>query len=232
MQQLAPGSSTITEVPHKTHQQPVSCVSPWWCFIRRRLTVCLWILCFTRLQNIQSSQQLRVVWFGWTLSSSGRAGGFIWPALSRRRWGWWLEKRIQLLDFAVSADHLMGVYSLLGICWGTRGFCRTGGRRKSWKQSLWIMHISQVLVRLDDKYLLLELKITCVKYVREALEPRSLLSMCFWMLSMMLSSCRKCTSCLVGWTFTSIFWGAISKLQSESNCKIFVKHFQICFTWM
>ncbi len=111
MQQLAPGPSTITEVPHKTHQQPVSCVSPWWCFIRRRLTVCLWILCFTRLQNIQSSQQLRVVWFGWTLSSSGRAGGFIWPALSRRRWGWWLEKRIQLLDFAVSADHLMGVYS-------------------------------------------------------------------------------------------------------------------------
>lgn len=53
---------------------------------------------------------------------------------------------------------------------------------------------------------------TWVKYVREELEPSSLLSMCFWTLSMTLSSCRKCTSCFVGWTFTSTFCGAISKL--------------------
>lgn len=125
-----------------TQKQPVFCISPWWCFISGRLNVCWWILWATWLQIINSIQQLCVIWLG-----SGGAGGFIWLALCGRRRGRWLEKRIQLLGFAVSADHLMGVYALLGICWGTGGFRHTGGRWKSWKQSLRIMHIRQVLAK-------------------------------------------------------------------------------------
>lgn len=54
--------------------------------------------------------------------------------------------------------------------------------------------------------------LTWVKYILEELEPSSLLSMCCCTRCRMLSSCRKWTSCLVGCTLTSTFWGLISKL--------------------
>lgn len=129
--------STITS--KNSQKQPVFCISPQWCFIRR-LKVCLEIFWGAWLQIISSIQKLGVVRLG-----SGGAGGFIWLALRARR----LEKRIQLLGFAVSADHLMGVHALLGVCW-RRGFGHAGGRRESWKKSLRIMQIRQVLVKLDN----------------------------------------------------------------------------------
>ena len=54
---------------------------------------------------------------------------------------------------------------------------------------------------------------TWAKKVRELLADRSLLSMAPCTLAMMASSCRKCTSCLVGWTLTSTFCGEISRLK-------------------
>lgn len=57
--------------------------------------------------------------------------------------------------------------------------------------------------------------LTWVKYIREELEPRSLLSTCCCTRSRMLSSCRKWTSCFVGCTLTSTFWGLISKLAGN-----------------
>lgn len=54
--------------------------------------------------------------------------------------------------------------------------------------------------------------LTWVKYILDELDPNSLPSMCCCTRSRILSSCRKWTSCLVGCTLTSTFWGLISKL--------------------
>lgn len=64
--------------------------------------------------------------------------------------------------------------------------------------------------------------LTWVKYSLEELEPNNLLSTCCCTRSRILSSWRKWTSCFVGCTFTSTFWGSISRLENilkEDNLK-------------